>query len=437
VFDFTNAAAVKWWVGLNKPLSDMGLDFMKLDTSYGSGPYKLGYHSAAYQVTQQYAAANEPAAMMNGARGFVLAIGDGSANAPGNDQVPGMWTHDTSADFAGFGNDVSRAKGLNSAASAAYWGGDTGGYNNVPTDEVYVRWLEYSTFTPLQEFFGAKAPGIGARFPWLFGTGAQATALQYNQLRYRLLPFRYSNAQAAYHVTPVKYPVTWAGNTIVLGGEGDSAMLAQPIMTAGAAMTTVALPAGTWFQVNVGPDPLGPGVSLSPVGMGYMGSATVPTPLGQGAMFVKAGSIIPMGPVIQWVDQLPADPLTLDIYPSGATTYNLYEDDGISQGYLGGAYSTTKFSSDNTSGKEVVTIAAQTTPKYAYAGQICSRGYILKINGQAAAPAGVSRDGNTVSMSSASAFPMASEGWFYDATSKTVWVKFTLMSSATTTVKLM
>jgi alpha-glucosidase (family GH31 glycosyl hydrolase) len=107
------------------------------------------------------------------------------------------------------------------------------------TDELYIRWLQYSTFTPLQEFFGAKAPGIGARWPWLFGTTVTqlpAIAKLYNQLRYRLLPFRYSNAQAAYH------------------------------------------------------------------------------------------------------DEHPADPLTLDVYPGGATSYTLYEDDGMSDGYLGGAF---------------------------------------------------------------------------------------------------
>ena len=147
-FDFTNPAAVAWWIGLNsesatnpagnQPLAQWGLDFMKLDTNYGTAAYKLAYHSAAAQVTQKYPEANNADAKMNGARGFVLVIGDGSANAAGNDQVPGMWTHDTSADFTGFGLDVSRAQKLNTTDSAAYWGGDTGGYNNVPTDEVYV-----------------------------------------------------------------------------------------------------------------------------------------------------------------------------------------------------------------------------------------------------------------------------------------------------------
>jgi alpha-glucosidase (family GH31 glycosyl hydrolase) len=354
-----------------------------------------------------------------------MAIGDGSANSPGNDRAPGMWTHDTNADWTGFAADVTRAQKLDTSDSAAYWGGDTGGYNNTPTDEQYVRWLEYSTFTPLQEFFGGKAPGIGARFPWLFGTQAQAIALAYNKLRYRLLPFRYSNAQAAYHLKPLQYPATWVGNALVLAGDGDSALLVQPVMQT-ATTATVALPPGTWIHYWTG--------------VSYTGTATVPAPLDQAPIFVKAGSIVPMGPEMQWVDEAPADPLTLDVYPAspaGKTSYTLYEDDGKSEGYLGGAYSTTTLTTDDTTGHVAVGIAPQVTAKYAYTGQICTRTYVLKINGQAAAPTGVSRDGTPLATSSAAAFGGASSGWYYDGAAKVVWVKFPLASSSGTSVILM
>jgi alpha-glucosidase (family GH31 glycosyl hydrolase) len=332
-----------------------------------------------------------------------------------------MWTHDTESTWAGFAADVGRAQGLNSSSTAAYWCGDTGGYNNKPTDEQYTRWLEYSTFTPLQEYFGGKAPGIGARFPWLFGPAAQAAAKQYIRLRYRLLPFRYSNAQAAYHLQPVKYPATWVGNALVLGGDGDSALLTVPIM-ATATTATVALPPGDWIHYWTG--------------MSFTGNATVPAPLDQAPILIKAGSIIPMGPDLQYADEKPADPLTVDIYPAGVTSYTLYEDDGVSEGYLGGAYATTKFTSDAGGGKPKITIGAQATAHYPFAGQLCSRTYILKINGQATAPAMVMRDGAPAKTSSAAAFDAAPEGWYHDPTAKIVWVKLLLKSSAATTVSL-
>jgi alpha-glucosidase len=423
---------VTWWRGLNKPLTDWGLDFLKLDTdalqlgsavASGGGAladpsknYAHEYHRAAYEATKDYAAAHDPVATMNGARGFIMP----KTPSPANDQHPGWWTDDTPATWAGMQMDMSRASMLNTQATSAYWGGDTGGYSNIPTDELYIRWLEYSSFTPLQEFFGAKSPGNGARFPWLFGAQAQQIQKQYTQLRYRLLPFRYSNALRAYHVTPVAYPVTWIGSTQILVGSGSSQMLVQPVTVAGATTATVNLPPGNWIHYWTG--------------RSYTGTAAVAAPIDQAPVFVKAGSIIPMGPPLRWVDELPADPLTLDIYPQGLTSYTLYEDDGLSEGYLGGAYSTTQFSSDATSGKPAITIGAQATAKYAYAGQLCSRTYILKINLQAAAPATVTRDGNAVPISSASTFSTASETWYYDAATRTVWVKFPLPSAASTTV---
>jgi hypothetical protein len=187
---------------------------------------------------------------------------------------------------------------------------------------------------------------------------------------------------------------------------------------------TVALPPGNWIHYWTGKP--------------YTGTATVPVPIDQGPIFVKAGSIIPLGPVLTWVDEKPADPLTLDIYPAdpaGLTSYNFYEDDGISQGYMGGAYSTTKLTADNTGGKMTVGIGPQTLAKYDYAGRLCSRTYVLKINLQAAAPTSVSRDGSALaSVASSAALDGAATGWFYDAVAKIVWVKFPLDASAKTSV---
>jgi hypothetical protein len=122
--------------------------------------------------------------------------------------------------------------------------------------------------------------------------------------------------------------------------------------------------------------------------------------------------------------------------PAAATTYTLYEDDGVSLGYMGGAFATTKFSADNTGGKTVIAIGAQ-AHMVDFTGRICSRTYVLKLNQQAAAPTAVTRDGTAVAGSSATAFAMATEGWYYDAASQTTWVKFPLDSSATTTVSVM
>ena len=428
-FDFTSPAAVSWWTGWNNPLTDWGLDFLKLDTNasqqdtpvtLGGGtladPTKSYEHErnlAAAEATKLYAAANDPAAHMNGARAFILE----KAGSPANDQIAAQWTDDRAASFAGMVNEMQAASTKNTAATSAYWCGDTGGYAGTPSDELYMRWLEYTTFTPLQEFFGAKQGGAGARFPWLFGVQSQQVQKQYADLRYRLLPFRYSSALKAYEEKPVAYPVSWIGSTQLLVGSGDSQLLVQPVTVAGATTASVVLPAGTaWVHYWTG--------TSYPEGT----VVTVAAPIDQEPIFVKAGSIIPMGPTMGWVDEVPADPLTLDVYPAGATGYTLYEDDGISEGYLGGAYATTRFTSDDTSGHEVVTIGPQAVAKYGYSGRLCERTYVMEIHGQKTGPAMVTRDGSPMTMSTAAGFGGATTGWYFDGAG-TVWVKLRLAAA--------
>jgi alpha-glucosidase (family GH31 glycosyl hydrolase) len=434
-FDFTNPATVTWWTGLNEPLANWGVDFLKLDTTAdaqntavtsGKGKYfdstknyQRERNAAAYEVTKAYGASHDPDAMMNGARGFIMA----KVAAPASDQLPGWWTNDTNATWSDLAVEMGRASQLDTSSTAAYWCGDTGGFSGVPTSELYIRWLEYTAFTPLQEFFGQDK----GRFPWLFGAQAEQIQQQYSDLRYRLLPFRYSNALIAYEVTPVAYPVKWVGKTQFLVGNGSSTMLVQPVTAEGATTSSVSLPSGAdWIDYWSGAT--------------YAGGQTVKVsaPLEQIPLFVKAGSIIPMGPVQHYVGERPADPLTLDIYPSGTTSYTLYEDDGVSEGYLGGAYSTTRFSSDATGSAPVITIGPQITGKYGYSGQFCARTYVLQIHGQASAPASVMRDHQAEPSLSATAFDGGAgvEGWYYDAVAKTVWVTFPLASNVSTTVVL-
>jgi alpha-glucosidase (family GH31 glycosyl hydrolase) len=419
-FDYSNPAAVTWWDSLNQPLVNMGLSFFKLDTggTYPSGGVLFdGNNSQDHYKTLYRATAYNLSAEANGGRGFVMTHTQSSTNA---DLYPGMWTGDTSASFAGLVAEMKTAAGLDTSATTAYWCGDTGGYNGTPTDELYIRWLEYTAFTPCQEFFGAKTTSTGARFPWMFGAQAQQIFSTYTQLRYRLLPFRYSNAQIAYHVSPVQYPVHWVGSTQVVNGSGNSEILVQPITAAGRTSASVTLPSGTWIDYWTGTSYSG--------GMAH----TIPAPIDRVPMLVKAGSIIPTGPNMQWVDQVPVDPLTLDIYPSGNTAYTLYEDDGVTADYKSGAFSTTLFSCSQSGSSITVSVGGAVGT---YAGQLASRTYLVKVNGRSSAPATVTVAGATATRySSMAALNAAMTGWFYDSTAKIVWAKFTAAISQSTTV---
>ncbi|HTB81563.1 MAG TPA: TIM-barrel domain-containing protein [Opitutaceae bacterium] len=442
-FDLSTSAGSTWWKSLNQPLFDIGFDFLKMDTTVGipsggvlvngsssSTDWKGFYHKAAWEITAT--------ATLAQGRGLLLAHSDAGA-ATNNDQYPGLWTGDSSATFASMiSKDMGDAFKCNTKTSGAYWCGDTGGYNGTSNDELYQRWLEYGCFTPLTEFFGAKGEkgsnsNIG-RFPWCFSTAAQATFSHYTQLRYQLLPYRYSNAQACYHITgTVQYPVWWPNSTQIINGHGTSEILVQPVTTASATSASVKFPSGmNWIDYNSGTIHAGGS------------TATISAPVNQVPMFVSAGAIIPMlipydssGNAIRqdYVDEFPANPLTIDTYPSGSTSYTLYEDDGISDLYItDNEFSTTVFSSDNTSGHEVLTVGAANG---SFAGQLSSRTYYLKLNQQTSAPASVTRDGNTESqVASKSALVSASEGWYYDSANAIVWVKFTTSTSVSTSVSL-
>ena len=422
-FDFTNPAAAAWFKQLNQPLLDLGVDFLKIDTYStpgkggvlfdGSGTNNLRklYHKTVYEVTQQ----------ASGLRGFYLAHRQGCTD---NDQYPGMWTGDTKTSWAGLVDEMKRASAMNTIKTAAYWCGDTGGYNgDVSGDGLYIRWLEYSCFTPITEFFSAKK--TKTRFPWKFGEQAQKIFKTYTKLRYRLLPFRYSNAQICYHETAEKYPVRFVtGRTDeLIVGSGDSELLVAPIHDQGATAGEAHLPAGKqWINYWTGE--------------AYSGGSVpnVSAPIDKVPLFVKAGSIIPMGPEMEYVDQRPADPLTLDIYPSGKSSYTLYEDDGKSNDYETGGFAKTLLSCDDAGGNVIVDIGAA---EGKYVGKIEKRMYILKVNAKAAPELRILKNGALMTdLPTRTAFDSTPEGSFNDAKAAIVWVKFTASANAPTIVVL-
>jgi alpha-glucosidase (family GH31 glycosyl hydrolase) len=200
-------------------------------------------------------------------------------------------------------------------------------------------------------------------------------------------------------------------------------MLIAPVTQEGATTRRVAMPAGNdWIDYWTGKV--------------YHGGTyeDLPAPLDQVPILIKAGSIIPMGPEMEYVDQKPADPLTLDIYPGGNTGYRFYEDDGASNGYLAGEFARTPFSCVTVNGSVTIGIGGT---EGTFLGQLPQRTYILKIEGRSRGPARVLRDGKQMSPHlSRERFDAATAGWYYDGPAGVVWVKFRIAAREATRVTL-
>ena len=241
------------------------------------------------------------------------------------------------------------AAGLDfSASGLPYWTTDTGGffrpgpsqYTDPSYHERFIRWLEFSTFTPLMRVHGYQTD---TEF-WRFGPQVENVARTYLDLRYRMFPYLYSEAAA----------VTGKGSTLlrplVMDFADDQKALAQnyefmfghemlvaPVTTPSTEQMTVYLPRTPhgWFNFWTGEHVAG-GSSL-----------VTEAKLDRIPVFISAGSILPLGPTEQYISQKPASSLELRVYPGADATFDLYEDEGTNYNYEHGASSSIKLRWDN------------------------------------------------------------------------------------------
>jgi alpha-D-xyloside xylohydrolase len=228
--------------------------------------------------------------------------------------------------------------GLNFALSGhPYWTTDIGGYHlpypsaaSEPAyQELYARWFEYGAFCPMFRTHGHRDHNEMWTYDRVF-----PTLLAVDKLRYRLMPYVYS---LAWKVTSEDYtiqrplvmdfredPATWEiGDQFLFG----PAILVSPVLTEHATSRTVYLPAGAaWYDFWTGERTNG-GTTI-----------TASAPLDRIPLDVRAGSILPMGPAIEYAGQA-SDPIELRVYPGANADFNLYEDEGDSYRYEKGAHS--------------------------------------------------------------------------------------------------
>ena len=259
-----------------------------------------------------------------------------------------LWSSDITCTWRAFKSQVPQ--GINACASGIpFWTSDIGGYHFhwAPPDwstadnrELFTRWFQFGTFSPV---FRIHGKGERALFSDNWDAKTKSILLNYDNLRYRLLPYIYS----------LSWKVTNEGYTIMRSLAFDfrtdpgiksipdqymfgPAFLVNPVTERGKEKRSIYLPKSTnWYDFWTG--------KLIKGGQTIDAAAPVETiPL-----YIKAGSVIPMGPFLQYATEKPADPLEIRIYPGADGSFILYEDENDTYNYEKGAFSTISFKWDD------------------------------------------------------------------------------------------
>ena len=171
--------------------------------------------------------------------------------------------------------------------------------------------------------------------PWEWSEQVQRVFRKFLDLHYRLIPYFYTMAWQAHtaglpcwRALLLDYPQspeTYGSDEVLVGDW----LLMAPLYERTA--RTVFLPEGKWRYLFNGKEYQGP-CKLN----------AFHPPVDEYPLFVKAGAIIPLMPTMRYIDEKPVDPLTLLVYPSGGSSYTLYEDDGKTRNYQDGIFCTTR-----------------------------------------------------------------------------------------------
>ena len=328
--------AVPCYWPYHKPLYDLGVDGMWPDQGDGlDEPSRLARIRMYWEGPQQYRPNERPFALhRNG--------------SPGMQRYGAfLWSGDVYSTWETLKTHVPVA--VNTGLSGIpFWGTDIGGF--VPTSdytgELHVRWFQFGAFCPL---FRSHGRNWHLRLPWGWNMGkigpselrgytggaadpdpkelnnpqVEPIVKKYLELRYRLLPYTYTIARECcdtglplmralwlHHHDDARAAVT--GDQFLWGRD----ILVSPVVEKGARSRRLYLPRGRWFdfwteQGVDGGREIDRAVDLE----------TMP-------LHVRAGAIIPTGPVKQYTDEPVDTPLTITIYPGADGAFTLYEDDG-------------------------------------------------------------------------------------------------------------
>ena len=320
--DFSIDTLRQWYAAHNKPLLDAGIDAWWNDE--GESYYSCYYWWNKGQVdlrdsvkpNDRHFSINRSFSLGNQRMGYSTWNGD----------ILSTWyaLQETSADLLNW-----------SLSGMCYGSCDIGGHMGNPSTENIVRWFQAGVFYPIMRAHGNNQ--FTPRFPWLWGADGEAAIRKALNLRYQLIPFFYSLGHEAYNTgAPIMRPLVMefpddanvANRTDEwLMGKG---LLVAPILNPGGSKT-IYLPKDIWYDFQSNTTIQGPA------------TFNVTKALDQIPMYVRAGTILPLGPVVQYTEQDTVTSLEIRIYSGKDGSFAMTEDDGKTYNYIKDSVRTTNY----------------------------------------------------------------------------------------------
>ncbi len=334
--DFSNPRARAWWQELNRRLVDVGFSVLQCDFGEGlpddavmsdgrSGRswrnlYPLWYNRTVAEVLGATADRVGSGSMILGRSGWA-----------GSQRYPAQWGGDPEASVAGLAASLRAGLGW-SLSAPGLWGHDIGGfYGDGPSRGLYIRWAQAGCLSPLARFHG-----LTPREPWAMGEAALGIVRDFAELRYRLLPYLESTVhESSLNGWPVMRPLAFEAPELtglwrvehewLLGS--DLLVVAVLDDRLGPATVEVHLPPGRWVDFWSGEARGGPASFVETV------------PIERIPLYVRAGAVVPMGPLGACSDQIPAGTWELHAFggadrttevrgPHGTARYRLVTSTG-------------------------------------------------------------------------------------------------------------
>ncbi len=386
VYDATNAEARKfYWDQVDQGLFKIGVDAWWMDTTEPETEgqeenIQLGHRLAigsgdryvnVYPLLDTAAVYDGQRASSDQKRVYILSR---SAFAGSQRNAVTAWSGDINSDWLSFRRQIPA--GLNFALSGIpYWTTDIGGFvSGDPDDptyrELFVRWFQFGTFSPILRVHGTRKTDQNEL--WSYGPDAQKILVSFDRLRYRLLPYTYSLAwkTTSDSYTPMRPLVMDFRSDVRAENTGDEfmygpAFLVSPVTEPAATSRRVYLPDAKWYDFWNG------------VSVHGKREITAEAPLDELPLYIRAGSIVPFGPAVEWSTEKPADPIELRIYRGADGEFTLYEDENDNYNYEKGVHATITFRWDDA--KRTLTIGDR---QGEFPGMLTSRTFRVVLVGE-------------------------------------------------------